>query len=87
MNLPEPTDKKRSVQYAKYENNSCYNRNSNVGFKFIFRPGHTFKVSLKIKDDRVHGFPDARFIASSSQKTIAVTEVFHRYKYTLKTSK
>lgn len=40
-------------------------------------PGHTLHVSLKIKEDehKVGGFPDARFIASSSQKTIAVTEV------------
>lgn len=46
-------------------------------FFFNFRPGHTLHVSLKIKEDehRVGGYPDARFIASSSQKTIAVTEV------------
>lgn len=43
----------------------------------LLRPenGHTFKVSLKIADDTVNGFPDARFVASSSQKTVALTEV------------
>lgn len=60
--------------YAIYDNK--YYSKSN-GFFFNFRPGHTLHVSLKIKEDehRVGGFPDARFIASSSQKTIAVTEV------------
>lgn len=42
----------------------------------FFRPGHTFKMSLDIKKKTVSGYPDARFIAHESQKTIAVIEVF-----------
>lgn len=38
-------------------------------------PGHTFKLSYDIKKDTVSGYPDARFIAHESQKTIAVIEL------------
>lgn len=38
-------------------------------------PGHTFKVSFDIKKEPVSGYPDVRFIAHESQKTIAVIEI------------
>lgn len=43
---------------------------------FLFcRPGRTFKVSMTMKEGSVSGYPDARFVAHSSQNTIAITTV------------
>lgn len=45
-------------------------------YSMFCRPGHTFRVSFDIKKEPVSGYPDVRFIAHESQKTIAVIEVF-----------
>lgn len=56
---------------------AVYNIRVYVFIKTVLcRPGHTFKLSYDIKKDTVSGYPDARFIAHESQKTIAVIEVF-----------
>lgn len=49
---------------------------SNFDSNIFFRPGECYLESLCIEKGKVSGIPDARFIAHSTSKLVAVMEVF-----------